>query len=220
LLITLSIPNDRERLHRKAFYLSVITIAYNILEGIVSVYFGLDDDTLALFGFGLDSFVEVLSGIGILHMLLRQRANGEVNPDKFESLALRITGTAFYLLAIGLILTATINIYQGNKPETTLWGIVISLVSILTMWLLIHYKLKVGRALNSQAIIADANCTRVCMYLSAILFTSSIGYEITGFGGIDSIGAIGIALFSLREGREAFQKARGVACQCCSCAED
>ncbi len=210
--------NDKEMLHRQALLLAVITIVYNILEGVVSVYFGLDDDTLALFGFGLDSFVEVLSGFGILHMLIRQRTNGEVNPDRFESLALRITGTAFYLLAIGLIVTAVINTYHGNKPDTTLWGIIIAVVSILTMWLLIHFKLKVGKALNSQAIVADANCTKVCMYLSLILFTSSVGYELTGIGGIDSIGAIAIALFSLREGREAFQKAKGVTCKCCDCA--
>jgi divalent metal cation (Fe/Co/Zn/Cd) transporter len=83
------------------------------------------------------------------------------------------------------------------------------------MWILIHYKIKVGKQLNSHAIIADANCTKTCLYLSVILLLSSAGYELTGIGGLDSLGAILIAGLSLREGREAFQKAQGkITCHC------
>jgi divalent metal cation (Fe/Co/Zn/Cd) transporter len=82
------------------------------------------------------------------------------------------------------------------------------------MWLLIHYKLKVGRQLNSDAIIADANCTKACLYLSVILLISSLGYEMTGIGGIDSLGALGIAWFAFKEGRESFEKAQGKSCKC------
>lgn len=102
-----------------------------------------------------------------------------------------------------------------HKPETTFWGIVISLISISTMGLLIHYKLKVGNALDSQAMIADANCTKTCLYLSIILLVSSVGYELSGMGGFDSLGAILIAYFSFKEGRGAFKKARtGKNCGC------
>lgn len=205
---------DKKRLYRQASILALITIFYNILEGVVSIYFGLEDETIALSGFGVDSFVEVISGIGIFHMITRLKKNGSVSPDRFEQTALRITGASFFLLTAGLLITAGLNIYSGSKPETTLWGIVIAIISILTMWLLIRFKLKVGGKLNSQAIIADANCTRVCMYLSAILLVSSIGYELTGIGGFDSIGALGIALLSFKEGREAFQKAKGLSCGC------
>lgn len=83
------------------------------------------------------------------------------------------------------------------------------------MSLLIHYKLKVGRALDSQAIIADANCTKTCLYLSVILFISSVGYELSGVGGFDTLGALLIAYFSFKEGREAFEKAKtGKNCGC------
>jgi divalent metal cation (Fe/Co/Zn/Cd) transporter len=206
--------SEKESLYRWAYALAVITIFYNILEGLVSIYFGIEDKTLALFGFGLDSFVEVISGVGIWHMIKRIRKNYDSNPDHFEMQALKITGTAFYLLSTGLIATALINIFQGHKPETTFWGIVISLISIATMWLLIHYKMKVGKQLDSQAIIADANCTKACLYLSVILLLSSAGYELTGIGGLDSIGAIFIAGLSFKEGRESFQKARGLSCSC------
>lgn len=212
----LSIGSNKEKgiLYKWANVLALITIFYNILEGLVSLYFGAADKTLALFGFGLDSFVEVISGIGIWHMINRIRRNIGENSDHFERQALRITGTAFYVLAVGLVVTGLINIYQGHKPETTFWGIVISLVSIFAMWTLIHYKVKVGKQLDSQAIIADANCTKACLYLSVILLLSSAGYELTGIGSLDSIGAILIAGFSFREGRESFQKAKGITCSC------
>lgn len=211
-------PNDSElksSLYGRASSLALITIFYNILEGLVSVFFGAEDETIALFGFGLDSFVEVISGIGIWHMVRRLKLNPDVSPDEFEKRALRITGTAFYILTAGLIIASGINLYQGHQPETTFWGIVVSSISIITMGLLIHFKMKVGRALNSNAVIADANCTRTCFYLSIILLVSSAGYALTGFGGLDAAGALLIAWFSFKEGREAFEKAKGNIC--CNC---
>ena len=216
--IPMNININKASLYRWASALALITIIYNIIEGIVSVYFGFDDETIALFGFGLDSFVEVVSGFGIWHMINRLRRNNDGNTDSFEKQALRITGTAFYILAIGLVVTSIINIVKGHQPETTFWGIVVASVSIFSMWILIHYKIKVGTQLNSQAIIADANCTKACLYLSVILLLSSAGYELTGIGGLDSLGAIFIAGLSLKEGREAFQKAKGDGM--CTCSEN
>ena len=205
---------DKINLYKYAVILAFITIFYNLVEGLISIYFGIQDETISLFGFGVDSFVEVISGIGILHMLIRIKNKGEER-DEFEKTALRITGTAFYILAAGLTATAIFNIYISHKPETTFWGIVISLISIITMSVLIFFKMKVGRTLNSKALIADANCTKTCLYLSVILLAASVGYELTGLGGIDSLGAFLIAYFSFKEGREAFEKARtGKDCEC------
>ncbi len=213
--LSFNLGQKKANLYKWANILALITIFYNVIEGIVSVFFGFKDETVALFGFGIDSFVEVISGVGIWHMIRRLKQNGNENPDRFEKDALRVTGTAFYILAIGLAITAILNIYQGHKPETTLWGIIISVISISTMWALIHYKLKIGTGLNSQAILTDAACTKVCIQLSLILLLASAGYELTGIGGLDSIGAILIAWLSFREGRESFQKTRGdIVCGC------
>ena len=122
------------------------------------------------------------------------------------------------MLTAGLVVTAVYNIIIAHKPETTFWGIVISIISILTMILLIKYKLKVGHSLNSKAIIADANCTKTCLYLSVVLLISSVGYEITGIGGIDSIGAAGIAWFAFKEGKESFEKSTSG--NLCGCSDD
>jgi divalent metal cation (Fe/Co/Zn/Cd) transporter len=142
------------------------------------------------------------------------RDNPKADPGPFEKKALQITGTAFYMLAVGLVITAGINLLQGHRPETTFWGIVIAAISIFTMWALIYSKIKVGRQLNSRAILEDANCTKVCLYLSFTLLLASVGFEWTGIGGIDSIGATIIAIFSFREGRESFKKACGESCHC------
>lgn len=169
-------PETRARLYARATHLAVFTIGYNLIEGLVSVFFGLEDDTLALFGFGLDSFVEVISGVGIWHMMRRLRASVDGDGvDEFEKTALRVTGAAFYLLTGGLVLTAMANVLRARAPETTFWGIVVAGVSIGTMWLLIRLKISVGKALGSAAIIADANCTRACLALSFVLLASSLG---------------------------------------------
>ncbi|MDF1594296.1 MAG: cation transporter [Desulfobacterales bacterium] len=203
------INHPKQNLYKRASLLAKITIFYNLIEGIVSVFFGMEDETLSLFGFGIDSFVEVLSGIGIWNMIQRMKHNPDADPGPFEIKALRITGTAFYVLAAGLLITAGVNLYQGHRPETTFWGIVIAVISIFTMWVLIYFKVKVGKQLNSEAILEDANCTRACLYLSFTLLLSSVGFELTGIGEIDSIGAVLIAIFAFREGRESFEKTRG-----------
>ena len=212
----LDAPQKNNKRYSFAAALALITISYNIVEGAVSVFFGIDDGSLALFGFGLDSFVEVISGIGIWHMVRRIKQNGTENPDQFERRALRITGAGFYVMTIGLSITAAVGLYQGHKPETTFWGIVVSVISIVTMWLLIHYKVMVGKQLNSEAILSDAACTRACLQLSIVLLLASVGYELTHIGGIDSFGTFVIAGLCFREGKEAFEKAKAksFACTC------
>ena len=205
----------RAQLYAQATNLALFTIGYNLIEGLVSVFFGLEDETVALFGFGLDSFVEVISGVGIWHMMRRLRASVDGDGvDEFEKTALRVTGAAFYLLTVGLIVTAMANLLSARAPETTFWGIAVAGVSIITMWLLIRLKMSVGRVLGSAAIIADANCTRACLALSFVLLASSLGYAATGIRHIDTLGALVIAALAWREGREAFEKSRGGTCGC------
>lgn len=203
-----------DRYWQYALWLAFFTIFYNLLEGLVSIFFGANDETLTLFGFGVDSFIEVMSGIGILAMVLRIRQNPETSRSQFERTALRVTGTSFYLLAAGLAVTAIFNIFSAHRPETTLPGLVISLISIAVMWALVMAKRRVGRTLDSAPILADANCTMVCIYMSIVLLASSLIYAVTGFGFIDSIGALGLIYFSYTEGKESFEKAAGMEDAC------
>ena len=212
-ILSITLKNDR-RLLNLAIILSLVTIGYNLIEGGISTFFGASDETLALFGFGVDSFVEVVSGIGIAHMVWRMKTGSIEQRDSFEITALRITGSAFYLLTIGLISGSALVLFARIRPETTLAGIIISIFSIFSMYFLYRIKLDVGNRLDSSPIIADAKCTKTCFYLSFILLASSVFYEISGIPFIDVLGSLGIAWYAFREGREAFEKARNGKLSC------
>lgn len=205
---------NRPKLLKLAFTLSIITIGYNVIEGIVATFFGISDETLALFGFGLDSFVEVLSGLGIAHMVMRLQKHPVSERDPFEVTALRVTGTAFYILTGGLLVGAALAIYYQAEPITTRVGIIVSIISIATMYILYRAKLRVGKKLDSAPIIADANCTKACFYLSFVLLAASLIYEWLRIPYIDAIGSLGIAWYAFKEGKEAFEKAKTKSLTC------
>lgn len=208
-----------EKLYNKAYLLSLFTIFYNLVEGVVSMFFGYEDETLTLFGFGVDSFIEVMSGIGIAIMIQRIKNNPNSPKSEFETTALKITGTSFYLLSLGLLAGIVASLVAHHKPETTFWGVVISLISIAVMIWLMNAKKSTGWLLHSDPIISDANCTKICVYMSVVLLVSSLIYELTGFAYADVIGAAGLIWFSFSEGKEAFEKAKGKEC-CCECGHE
>lgn len=205
---------DRSQLLRLAYWLAVFTIAYNLAEGFVSLYFGLEDETLALAGFGADSFIECLSAAGILHLTRRMRRNDARDMDPFEQNALRVTGAAFYLLAAALSVGAGLAFWLGAQPETTIAGIIVALASLAVMLFLYRAKRAVGRALGSEAIISDARCTRACFWISGVLLASSLAFEAFGLTWLDAAGSLGVAVFAVKEGREAFAKARKASHAC------
>jgi len=198
------------RLQRLALWLGILTVIYNLLEGLVSVAFGAGGEALTLLGFGLDSFVEVLSALGIVAMLLRIRRSPQEPASRFERAALCLTGAGFFLLVAGLLATAVFDLATRHRPGSSLPGLVISLISIACMTALLAAKRRVGLALGSAPILADAECSRVCIYMSLVLLAASLVYRLTGFGFVDSLGALGLIWFSMREGREAFEKARSL----------
>ncbi len=109
-----------DRNYRTAFFLSLFTIIANLVEGVFSTILGQKDGTLALFGFGLDSFIEVISAVGISMMILRIARSPDSPRSKFEITALKITGVSFYLLTAGLVITAILNLVTKSKPETAI----------------------------------------------------------------------------------------------------
>ena len=217
----LSTERKKTALYNRAIGLAIFTIVYNIIEGLISVYFGLKDETLALFGFGADSFIETISGVGILIMIYRLKTYGETNKGRFEKLALQITGWCFYILALVLLINGIYNLIKGIKPESTLPGVIITGISVFVMIWLVISKRQIGRNLNSAPILADANCSLVCVYMSVVVLLSSLLFEILHIGWIDLLGTAGIIYFSVKEGMESFEKAKsnGYGCICDDCEE-
>lgn len=204
-----------EKLLNYALSLAIFTVLYNLAEGIVSIYFGVKDEVLSLAGFGADSFIETISALGICVMIYRMKKYPASEKSKFEITALRITGWCFYVLAVVLGISAVIKMIVQNPPTSTVAGIIISSVSILSMWLLVRAKKSVGKKLNSAPLIADANCNLVCVYMSVVLLLASGFYALFEIGFIDILGTVGIIYFSVKEGKESFEKAKGIhACSC------
>ncbi len=195
------------KLWQNAMLLAILTIVFNIAEGVVSIWFGVSDDMLTLFGFGLDSFIETVSAIGVAVMITRIRNNPETDKTRFEITALKITGWCFYILAVILAVGSVFNLVQGHKPESTIAGVVISLISIASMLGLIIAKKRLGMALSCPPLIADANCNLVCVYMSVVLLIASGAFALFHFGWIDTVGTAGIIFFSVKEGRESMEKA-------------
>lgn len=164
-MTTSTIDNKSRNFFKIAFGLSIFTIIYNIDEGFICTYLGFTDESLVLFGFGADNFIETISGFGILHRVTRIQAVPNSNLYKYIQTALRVPGFSFYPHVLGQGTTSIYNIVTGQQPTTTLWGVIIAAVSIAIMCGLVHYKTKVGKALNSVAIIAEASCTKVCIYI-------------------------------------------------------
>lgn len=207
-----------KNLDKISFGLAALTIVCSSAEALVSAFYGYEDQSLTLFGFGADSLIEVISGLGIAHMILRIQRQPDSDRNKFERTALLITGSAFYVLVIGLVTTSIYNLWIGHRPTTTMPGVVIAVISIAVMWGLVYGKTKVGSELKSDAILADAACTRVCIYMSVVLLAASGIYELTKVAYVDSIGTFGLAYFSLKEGQECFAKAKSN--KLCTCEDN
>ena len=190
--------------------LAILTIVFNIAEGVVSIWFGVSDDMLTLFGFGLDSFIETISAIGVAVMIIRIRNNPDTDKTRFEITALKITGWCFYILAVILAVGAVFNLVQGHKPESTIAGVIISLISMASMLGLIVAKKRLGTVLSCPPLIADANCNLVCVYMSLVLLAASGAFAVFHLGWIDTVGTAGIIFFSVREGRESMERAEGL----------
>jgi divalent metal cation (Fe/Co/Zn/Cd) transporter len=204
--ISLTISLEK-RNFQLAYALALFTILYNLIEGLIATWFGYQDETVALFGFGVDSFIEMISGLGIAFMVTRIQKNENSHRSEFEKKALKVTGISFYLLVAGLLLSTALTVYMEKKPTSTFWGVLISIISILVMLFLLLSKLRIGKKLNSEAILADASCTKVCIYMSGVLLLSSAIYELTGFAYADALGTLGLAWLSYQEGKECFEKA-------------
>ncbi len=197
-----------ENLIRTALRLSWFTIIYNILEGIVAISLGVHEGSMALAGFGGDSLIEVGSAILILW-----RLRGGSDKEWKASFGI---GILFMLLAAITLFSSVIQIISETSPNTTIPGVFISLVSLTFMFFLWNAKLKVGRALQSEAIMNDAACSLACIKLSfTLLLGSAIYWMYPALWWVDSLAALILVYFIAREGIQILKTSRQGRSVCC-----
>ena len=190
---------------RRAQLLAGASVTYNVVEAIIAITAGIAAGSVALVGFGLDSVVEVSSGLIILWQF-RHRL-----PESRERQALRLMAFSFFGLAAYVTFESVRALFFGGEPEASPVGIGLAIASLIIMPFLSWAQRRTGRALGSGAVIADSTQTLMCTYLSAVLLVGLVLNATLGWGWADPIAGLVIAAVAVREGVEAW---KGENCGC------
>jgi cation diffusion facilitator family transporter len=189
-----------KNLKKKAFILSVFTVSYNIIEGIVSIIAGILSNSIALKGFGIDSFVESISGAIMIWRFKKRGFETEEEEEKIERLAQKLVAISFFILSAYILYESILKLYLKDITEPSLLGLIIIILSIIVMPILFYLKYKAGKSLGSKSLIADAKETLACLFLSAAVLLGILLNFFFGFWQADPIAAIIIAAYLTFEG--------------------
>ena len=190
-------------LRRRIRIVVAITIAWNVVEAVVALAAGGAASSAALVGFGLDSIVEVLSAAAVAWQFAAP------DPQRREKTALRIIAISFFGLAAYVVVDAAASLFGLREPAHSPIGIAIAALSLVVMPFLSRFERRTGCELGSASAIADSKQTLICSYLSAALLVGLLLNSLLGWAWADSVAALVIAGFAVREGVEAW---RGDAC--------
>ncbi|RYV52093.1 cation diffusion facilitator family transporter [Pengzhenrongella frigida] len=196
---------ERARLGRRAQLLAGVSVTYNVLEAIVAITAGLVAGSVALVGFGLDSVVEVSSGLIVLWQFRHPL------PESRERRALRLMAWSFFALAAYVTAESVRALLGATVPEPSTVGIALAAASLLVMPFLSWAQRRTGRSLGSGAVVADSTQTLLCTYLSGVLLVGLVLNATLGWSWADPVAGLIIAGVAVREGLEAW---RGESCGC------
>ena len=198
-------PARRQQLGRRAQLLAAASVSYNVIEAVIAITAGLVAGSIALVGFGLDSIVEVSSGLIILWQFRHPL------PESRERRALRLMALSFFALAAYVTFESVRTLATGHEPDASLVGIGLAATSLLIMPFLSWAQRRTGRSLGSNAVVADSTQTLLCTYMSAVLLAGLALNATLGWSWADPIAGLVIAAVAAREGLQAW---RGEGCAC------
>ncbi|MCY0998398.1 cation transporter [Myxococcus sp. MISCRS1] len=204
---TATLPDGRLPLLKRAKALTLVTVGWNLIEGTIAVAAALAAGSVALLGFGVDSFVESTSAAIMLWRLSAER-RARRTPGELEQLdrrAHRLIGLSLFALAAFVAWEASTSLLNSERPKTSLVGLILATVSLAVMMWLARAKKRTAVALGSRAMEADAFQTTACWWLSLITL-GGIGLNAAfGWWWADPVAALGMTLFLVKEGREAWR---------------
>ena len=193
------LPEERSRLGRRAQLLAGASVTYNAVEAVIAIAAGLVAGSAALVGFGLGSVIEVSSGLVILWQF-RHRL-----PESREQAALRFIALSFFALAAYVSVDSIRALRATDLPDPSPVGIALAATSLTVMPFLSWAQRRTGRALHSNAVIADSTQTLLCTYLSGVLLAGLLLNATLGWGWADPVAGLLIAALAAKEGRNAWQ---------------
>ena len=191
---------------RRALLLEYFTIGWNLLEGVFSIAAGLAAGSIALIGFGLDSFIEVTAA-GVVAWRFGQHGLGEAEETAAERRAILVVGVTFLLLAAYVLYESLSKLIRQERPEESVLGIIITAVSLLVMPALAYFKRRVGEQVGSRALLADAKETLACSYLSVTVLLGLAANSLFGWWWADPAAGLAVVYWLVREGWEAVREA-------------
>jgi len=211
--MTVSAPSiDRQALVRRGLHLEYLTIGWNLVEGTIAVLAALAAGSVALLGFGVDSFVESVSGAVLVWRLKGEREGASHQQiKKLDLQAHRLVSVSLFLLAAYVAVDASLALWNREQPAPSMVGIALTLVSICVMLWLARAKRQTAAGLGSRALEADAFQTTACFWLSVIALTGIGLNAALGWWWADPVAALGMTPLLVREGSEAW---RGEDCGC------
>ena len=194
---------DRARWGRRAQLLAAASVSYNVVEAVIAIAAGLVAGSVALVGFGLDSIVEVASGLIVLWQFRHPL------PESRERTALRLMAISFFALAAYVAVESVRALMTGHAPDPSPVGIGLAVASLAVMPFLSWAQRRTGKALGSNAVVADSTQTLLCTYLSAVLLLGLVLNATLGWHWADPVAGLVIAVVAAKEGRDAW---RGEGC--------
>lgn len=195
-------PNAAERaaLVRRGLRLNYATIAYNVVEAVVSLVAGVVAGSVVLVGFGIDSVIEVTAS-GAAQWRLRADVH-HARRERVERITLRVIGWSFLALAAYVAVDSVWSLWFRERPDRSAMGTVILALSVIVMPVLARAKRRVARALGSAALAADATQTSLCAYLSVIALAGVALNAVAGWWWCDPVAALVMVPIIAREGVE------------------
>ena len=197
--------HDRTRLVRRAFRLECLTAAWLLLEAAVAIGSGIAAHSLSLIAFGADSLIELASAGLLLWRLGVELRRGSDFPETIEHAASRIGGALLFALAGYVVASAAHGLWMRNGQEFSMPGLILALVAVPVMYWLARAKRRIAAQINSAALRADAIESIACAYLSMTVVIGLVVQAATGAWWIDSVTALAIVGFLVKEGIEAWR---------------
>jgi len=194
--------NTSDPLYKKGLRIEYFNVTYNILEAAAALILGGVASSVALVGFGLDSIVESLSGFVLIWRLSKGITLPKDKEEKIEERAQKFVAVTFFILGAYVLVQSILTLLDGNPPKESLGGIILAILSLSIMPIVGSIKMKIGKQLNSRALIADAKETFACAFLSFALLLGLAANYFWGFWQADPIAGFVIVYYLIKEGKE------------------
>ena len=186
-----------------------LTVAWMVVELVVSLAAGFAARSVALTAFGIDSGIELVTGFVVLRLLLwRSDHTSDEELDLRERQASRLIGWALYGLIVYIVVTSLASLVAGSRPEASTAGIVLAVVVLVVMPILWRWRLSLARRLDSPALRADCACSLVCIYMSATLLVGLLLNSLFGWWWADPLAGLAMIWWIRAEANEALEAAR------------